>query len=134
MARAIGIGGVFVKARDPEGLAAWYRQHLGLAPGEGPVVGFRAADAPPDGFAIWSAFEEGTDYFEPSRQRFMVNFTVDDLDGVLAQLREGGAQVDERIEDHAFGRFGWFMDPEGNRVELWEPNGAAPWTASDADE
>ncbi|HET9200219.1 MAG TPA: VOC family protein [Dehalococcoidia bacterium] len=123
MARATGIGGVFFKAKDPVGLAAWYREHLGLAVGEGEnYARLTWSDDPqPDGGnTIWSAFPEDTDYFGGD-QSFMFNLRVDDLDRVLAKLREAGVKVDDKVDDFDFGRFGWFTDPEGNRVELWEP-------------
>jgi catechol 2,3-dioxygenase-like lactoylglutathione lyase family enzyme len=116
----IGIGGIFFKARDPARLAAWYQRHLGLE-----VAGWGGASFPEDpsrpGYTVWSPFATDTDYFAPSRQAFMVNFRVDDLEGLLADLRAAGVWVDDRVEHSELGRFGWILDPEGNRVELWEP-------------
>ena len=115
MEQVTGIGGVFFRARDPEALTAWYREHLGVpADADGCVV------FPESRNTVWSPFRESTDYW-PSEKQGMVNFTVRDLDAMLAQLRAGGVVVDERIEDHEYGRFGWAVDPEGNRFELWEP-------------
>ena len=105
MAKVTGLGGIFFKARDPKGLSAWYAQHLGLRLEE-----FGGA-----------LFPEDTAYFAPSTRPFMVNFRVDDLPALLTQLRGAGIQVDARVEESEYGRFGWIMDPEGNRVELWEP-------------
>lgn len=121
MAKVTGIGGVFFKSRDPKGLAAWYREHLGLEVEDWGGVSFRWRD--PNGFTVWSPFREDTSYFDPSDRPFMINFRVDDLDGMLARLREAGVRVDDKLEESEFGRFGWFLDPEGTRIELWEPPG-----------
>jgi len=120
MERVTGIGGVFFKARDPEGLAGWYRQHLGVPVVEGATYATFSSRASGE-HAVWSTFPEATPYFAPSKAPFMVNFRVRDLDAMLAQLREAGIPVDEKIEDSEYGRFGWVMDPEGNRIELWQP-------------
>ena len=129
MARVTGIGGVFFKARDAKALSAWYREVLGLEtePG-GPVTFVWSDDPQPDGSGrtIWAPFREDTDYFNPSENPYMINFRVDDLDGMLACLREAGAEVDDKVEDYVYGRFGWAMDPEGNRIELWEPTLVTP--------
>jgi predicted enzyme related to lactoylglutathione lyase len=121
MARAIGLGGIFFKARDPKALAAWYAQHLGLEinPYFGGVK--FAEDAQRPGCTIWTPFADDTKYFAPSDKPFMINFRVDDLDALLEQLRCAGVQVDAKVEKSDFGNFGWIMDPEGNRVELWQP-------------
>ena len=126
-ARVTGIGGVFFKARDPAALAAWYREHLGVPVDAGAMHAVFAAGA--DGRdasgapleAVWSAFAADTGYFGPGPAGWMVNYRVADLDAMLAQLRSAGAQVEDRVEDHDYGRFGWASDPEGNRFELWEP-------------
>lgn len=120
MAKAIGIGGIFFKAQDPKALAAWYGKHLGLE-----ITDFGGAmfaeDAKRPGCTLWSPFKSDTKYFEPSTNPYMINFRVDDLHALLAQLREAGVQVDDKVDESSFGRFGWIMDPDGNRVELWEP-------------
>jgi predicted enzyme related to lactoylglutathione lyase len=126
MKHILGIGGIFFKARDPEKLAAWYKEHLGLNVEEYGGVSFREeenADVSPkrQAFLVWSAFPEDTDYFAPSSKPFMINFRVADLDQLLAKLRAEGVAVDEKAEKSEFGYFGWAMDPEGNRIELWEP-------------
>jgi predicted enzyme related to lactoylglutathione lyase len=110
-----GIGGVFFRARDPQALAAWYAEHLGVPISEGGHAIF-----PESRNTVWSAFAADTDYW-PREKEGMVNYTVRDLDAMLAQLRAAGVDVDDRVEDHEFGRFGWLTDPEGNRVELWQP-------------
>jgi predicted enzyme related to lactoylglutathione lyase len=127
MKHIIGIGGIFFKANDPEKLGEWYRQHLGLELEEFGGVTFRqpetSADETPkrEAYPRWSPFPADTDYFKPSNKPFMINFRVVDLDILLKDLRAQGVQVDERTEKSEFGYFGWVMDPEGNRVELWEP-------------
>ena len=122
MARVTGIGGVFLRARDRAGLASWYRDHLGLPVQEWHGAVFPAADAGAGApYAVWSLFAPDTDYFGPGGQACMVNFTVDDLDALLARLRGAGCAVDGRVHEDENGRFGWVTDPEGNRVELWQP-------------
>jgi predicted enzyme related to lactoylglutathione lyase len=117
MERALGIGGVFFRARDAEALNRWYAEHLGVA-------GIELWHQEP-GPTVWSAFAEDTSYFGRPDQQTMVNFRVRDLDAMLAQLRAAGATVDDKTEDDEHGRFGWAADPEGNRFELWEPSGGA---------
>ena len=121
--RAIGIGGIFFKARDPKGLGAWYAKHLGVeAPDGHAMFPWRHADAPDkEGMTVWSVKAADTTYFAPSQAPFMINYIVEDLDAVLAALRAEGVSVDEKRDEGPFGRFGWAMDPEGNRFELWEP-------------
>jgi catechol 2,3-dioxygenase-like lactoylglutathione lyase family enzyme len=120
MERVTGIGGIFFKANDPERLKAWYRDHLGVPVDEHGYVSFpTAGDAGPS--TAWSPFARDTTYFAPSEAPFMVNFRVKDLRAMLAQLRAAGAVVDDKVEEWPYGKFGWVMDPEGNRVELWEP-------------
>jgi predicted enzyme related to lactoylglutathione lyase len=116
--RVTGIGGVFFKARDPEALRRWYADNLGIAVEDYGGAAFRWE---PPGTTVWSIFDGDTDYFGPGSQAWMVNFRVSDLDAMLEQLRAAGAEVDDRIEEHEYGRFGWAVDPEGNRFELWQP-------------
>jgi predicted enzyme related to lactoylglutathione lyase len=120
MEQVVGIGGVFFKARDPQALANWYRDHLGVPVEPGQCYGsFKSASAGET--SVWATFPADTKYFGPGSASFMVNFRVRNLDAMLAQLRAKGVQVDERVEDYDYGRFGWATDPEGNRFELWEP-------------
>ena len=124
MAKVTGIGGVFFRSDDPKGLRAWYATHLGLGPSEDGSVPlpWRHADDPDRlGMTVWSPFPKDTKYFGPTQPMFMVNYIVDDLEAMLAKLREAGVAVDDRTEDTEYGRFGWATDPEGNRLELWEP-------------
>jgi len=120
MERVRGVGGVFFKARDPKALAAWYRDHLGVPVAEGQTY---AAFEPEGGGepTVWSSFPANTEYFGPGGSGLMINYRVGDLDAMLAQLRDAGAEVDDRVEEYDYGRFGWAVDPEGNRFELWEP-------------
>jgi predicted enzyme related to lactoylglutathione lyase len=124
MTRVTGIGGVFFKARDAEALRAWYRTHLGLdlQPWGGTVFRWREGEADGrEGATAFSIMEAASDYFGRPDQPFMINFRVSDLARVLIQLRAEGCAVVDRIDESEFGRFGWVVDPEGNRVELWEP-------------
>ena len=123
MPRVTGVGGIFFKAQDPDALGAWYRDHLGLDIQSWGGVTFRWKDtALPEreGATVWSLFPVSSEYFHPSSD-FMVNYRVADLAQVLAELRAEGCIVDDKIEESEFGKFGWVMDPEGNRLELWEP-------------
>lgn len=128
MTRVTGIGGVFFKARgDRAALLAWYQKHLGIDVQDwgGTTFRWHAPGAPElDGATVWSVFPSDTTYFGPGPQTFMLNFRVRDLDAVLRDLRAEGCDVDPRVESSEFGKFGWVTDPEGNRVELWEPPAA----------
>jgi predicted enzyme related to lactoylglutathione lyase len=122
--RVTGIGGVFFKAKDPKALGDWYRKHLGMNVEDWGGVSFKwvTPDNPSGvGSTIWSPFKSDTTYFSPSHASFMVNFRVPDLHALLAVLRAEGCHVDSKVEESEFGKFGWVMDPEGNRVELWQP-------------
>lgn len=122
MARVLGVGGVFFKSPDPRKLYDWYRTHLGLhVADDEPGKSFQPADLPQRSRVVWSAFQSTTTYFAPSRKEFMFNLIVDDLDGALRQVAAGGAQIVGEIEEYDYGRFGWFLDPDGNKVELWQP-------------
>ena len=122
MERVQGIGGIFFKAKDVESLRDWYSRHLGikLEAWGGAVIPTNAGQIIP-GYQIWSVFPSDTDYFSPGNATFMINYRVDDLRGLLAVLCEEGCQVDDRIEESEQGIFGWVVDPEGNRIELWQP-------------
>ena len=124
MQRVTGIGSIFIKARDPERMKDWYRRHLGIDIQSWGGTSFRwqTPERPePDGMTVWSIFPPDTRYFDPSPAPFMVNYRVDDLHAVLAALREEGCTVDAKVEESEFGKFGWVMDPEDNRIELWQP-------------
>ncbi|EDM81321.1 hypothetical protein PPSIR1_40595 [Plesiocystis pacifica SIR-1] len=128
MERVQGIGGIFFKARDPKALAQWYAEHLGVPTQDwGGAVFPWAQQADADqAYTVWTPFAADTEYFSPSEASFMINFRVRDLDAMLAQVAAAGATVMEKRERSEFGAFGWFLDPEGNKVELWEPPAATP--------
>ncbi len=124
----LGLGGVFVRARDPESLAAWYREHLSFDVQDcGGAFGaiFEFAEHEP-GNQTWTAFPADTPYLGDAAQPQMLNFRVADLDGLLEQLRAGGVTVDEEVTRSEYGAFGWCVDGEGNRVELWQPPESGP--------
>jgi predicted enzyme related to lactoylglutathione lyase len=124
--RVTGIGGIFFKANDPEVLRQWYRKHLGIDSDQyGAIFRWRRDDQPTEfGHTIWSPFPADTKYFDPSAAPFMINYRVPDLDGLLQILRDEGVAVSQ-VETYDYGRFAWISDPEGNRIELWEPNDKA---------
>jgi predicted enzyme related to lactoylglutathione lyase len=127
MQRVRGIGGIFFTSRNPPALAAWYRDRLGvpLEPWNGAIFRWREHDQRGDAYTVWSLFPSDTDYFTPSTSAFMLNFRVDDLAAMLAQLRAAGEKTGPDGEASEFGRFSWVMDPEGNKVELWQPPATA---------
>jgi hypothetical protein len=120
MAKAVGVGGVFRKARDPVALAAWYAAHLGIPAAEPGSLVFDGPESA--GMTVFAQFPLDTHYFGDGPQAAMVNFRVDDLDALLAQLEAAGVRIDPKREDFPYGRFAWIWDLEGNRVELWEPS------------
>ena len=123
--RVTGIGGIFFKAKDAPKLRAWYKKHLHLPldPSWGGwAFQWRDAKSPKKkSYTVWSAFEGDSGYFKPSKKPFMINYQVADLARVRAELKREGVWVDEKMEESEFGKFGWIMDPEGHRIELWEP-------------
>jgi predicted enzyme related to lactoylglutathione lyase len=126
--RVTGVGGVFFKVPDPKATAQWYAENLGLAVEEWGGVAFRWGDDPraASGSTVWSPFPATTTYFAPGEAPYMVNLRVDDLDAVLARLRGKGVRVMDRVWASEFGRFGWFLDCDGTKVELWEPPSGEP--------
>lgn len=123
MKRVIGIGGVFFKCKDQETIKNWYREHLGIqSESWGAVFPWRRHDNPEDeSYTAWSPFREDTKYFQPGEQDFMINYQVDDLHALLDALRKEGVEVMDNTEESEFGKFGWILDPEGRKIELWEP-------------
>ena len=124
MERVVGIGGIFFKATDKKALGEWYRDNLGVPLEEdwgGAVFSWKAEGVGDSPYTVWSPFPADTTYFEPSEKPFMVNMLVRDLDAMRAQLIANGCDVDEKVEENEFGKFGWVMDPDGNRIELLEP-------------
>jgi predicted enzyme related to lactoylglutathione lyase len=124
MAKVTGIGGVFFKSRgDHAALAAWYEKHLGmtLEPWGGAILKWPEDRADDGGLTVWTVAKPDTKWFAPSDASFMINYRVDDLDGLLAQPRAGGVEVLKGPESDFNGKFAWIVDPDGNKVELWEP-------------
>jgi len=124
MARVTGLGGVFLKAKDKAALTAWYKQHLGIPVQDwGGAQFFWKDDGGPSeqAYNVWTLFKSDTTYFAPSEKPFMLNFRVDDLHALIAQLRAAGCAVDDKVDDSEYGKFGWVTDPEGTKIELWEP-------------
>lgn len=123
--RVTGIGGIFFKARDPKALAGWYRDSLGITLQAGQQFSIfewrERGDQTRLGHTVWSVFPSGTTYFGPGEAPFMINYRVRDLDRMLAQLRALGVKIDPKIEDDFNGRFAAVWDPEGNKIQLWEP-------------
>jgi catechol 2,3-dioxygenase-like lactoylglutathione lyase family enzyme len=117
-----GIGGVFFKVKDPKGMAAWYRKNLGIQSRNGYTdFTWRDKDHPAEvGHTVWAIFPTNTTHFGQSSSALMINYRVSNLDRMLEELRSSGVKI-EKVEDSDYGRFAWIMDPEGNRVELWEP-------------
>ena len=124
MRRVTGIGGVFFNARDPAALRAWYQTHLGIDVQSWGGAAFTWADAegnPMKGTTVWSIGSADSDHFTPSKSSFMINYRVEDLAALLQALRDEGCNVLEKTDDSEYGKFGWVIDPEGNKVELWQP-------------
>jgi predicted enzyme related to lactoylglutathione lyase len=124
MKRVTGIGGIFFTAKDPVALQAWYREHLGIDVQEWGGAAFEWADAegnPIKGTTAWSINAADRQPFAPGRSPFMVNYRVDDLRALLQALRDEGCDVLDKTDESEYGKFGWVVDPEGNKVELWEP-------------
>lgn len=126
MKKVIGIGGIFFKSQNPKELAAWYKKHLGV-PIDESFNGYsfqwnEDQQRPNNGYTIWSPFKETTEYMNPSDKDFMFNFIVEDLEALLGALKTDGITPIGEITKTEFGKFSWVVDPENNKVELWEPN------------
>jgi len=124
MKRVTGIGGIFFSAKDPVALRVWYKTHLGIEVQDWGGAAFRWSDEagqPTDGTTVWSIGGSDGAHFAPSKAPFMINYRVADLEALLSALRREGCQVLEKTDDSEYGKFGWVMDPEGNKVELWQP-------------
>ena len=129
-----GIGGVFLRVRDREATAAWYRDHLGIDVNTqwwGHEFKWKEQDDADRGSTTWGLFAPDSDYFGDRANQAMINFRVRDLDAMLAQLRAGGCTVDDRVERSEYGAFGWVTDNEGRRVELWQPPATDPGTSAE---
>lgn len=123
MKRVTGLGGVFFKTENPQKLKDWYSKHLGMEMGPyGHTFFWHPMDEPSyRARTEWSLFQADTDYFKPSSKPFMLNYRVENLEGLLEILKAEGVQVVGEIEVYDYGKFGWILDPEGNKIELWEP-------------
>jgi predicted enzyme related to lactoylglutathione lyase len=124
MKRVTGIGGIFFHAKDPVALRAWYKRHLGIDVQEWGGAAFTWTDEagnPTGGTTVWSIGAAGSSHFAPSTSSFMINYRVEDLDSLLQALRDEGCNVLEKTDDSEYGKFGWVLDPEGNKIELWQP-------------
>ena len=124
MKRVTGIGGIFIKSSDPARLREWYRRHLGIEFEDWGGFAFRwrsAENRYGDGTTVWSIFDSASTYFDPSRAQVMINYRVADVHGLVAALRAEGCEVMGKVEESEYGKFGWVVDPDGNKVELWEP-------------
>lgn len=130
MARVTGIGGVFFKSSDPKALTAWYAENLGIQMSDYGGATFLWSDEVPatTGQTAWSIFPETTKHFGGGSQEAMINYRVDDLDALLEKLAAAGVTIDPKREEASYGKFAWITDPDGNRVELWEPLVEAPET------
>ncbi len=121
--RVTGVGGIFFKAKAPKELTSWYDKHLGLATNEyGSMFEFRLANQPEKkGYLQWSAFSDDTQYMEPSTKEFMINYRVENMEELVETLKSEGVTVLDKIETYEYGKFVHIMDPEGNKIELWQP-------------
>jgi len=120
-AKVLGIGGIFFKSEEPGKLAAWYKKWLGFEIESGNSSLFKHESLPNGSFSVWAPFSSDTEYFEPAKKDFMINLIVDDLINALVQVKMGGAEVLDDVQEHEYGMFGWFIDPDGNKIELWQP-------------
>ena len=126
MQKVTGVGGIFIKTKNPKAMAAWYQKHLGIEFGENLYVSFQwinhnQPEVP--GNTVFSFFKEDTNYFDPGKQSYMINFRVKDLSSLLETLKKEDVQIVGEPQEYEYGKFGWIIDPEGNKIELWEPLG-----------
>ncbi len=124
MKRVTGIGGIFFKCKDPKKIKEWYKTHLGLNTDEygTTFVWWQGADSSKKGYTQWSPFNEKTTYFEPSTKDFMINYRIENMEKLVAELKKEGVTILDTIETYDYGKFLHIMDIEGNKIELWEPN------------
>jgi len=123
MKRVTSIGGIFFKCKNPDKIKEWYSKHLGFNTDQyGTTFQWRRADdSIKKGYTVWSPFTESTEYFDPSKKEFMINYRVENLVSLVEELKKEGVQVVDEIEDYEYGKFVHILDPEGNKLELWEP-------------
>ena len=124
MKKVTGIGGIFFKCKDPAKLREWYKTHLGLNTNRYGAVfeWYQGADSTKKGFTQWSPFKETTKYFEPSTKDFMINYRVENVERLIEELKKNGVTVLDTVQSFDYGKFVHILDPEGNNIELWEPN------------
>ncbi len=122
-----GIGGVFFKCKDPSAMRDWYNKSFGMTADHYgmPFVWKKPENPEKNGYTAWNPFEDKSDYFEPSKQKYMINYRVENLEELLEDLKKQGVTVLGEIQKEDYGQFGWVLDPEGNKIELWEPNDEA---------
>ena len=124
MKRVTGVGGIFMKSANPKAMRDWYQRHLGIDVQDWGGAAFTwKGPQNPDGVGttVWNIFDASSNYFDPSRSPFMVNYRVADLVALIAALRAEGCNVGEKVDESEYGKFGWVFDPDGNKIELWEP-------------
>lgn len=123
MKRVTALGGIFFKSNDPKAQREWYAAHLGLPMSDyGAMLEWRDAEKPEEkGYTIWNPFKNDTKYFEPSQKEFMFNFRVENLEALMEELKKEGVQIVGEMQVHEYGKFAHILDPEGNKIELWEP-------------
>ncbi len=119
--RVTGLGGFFFKSEDPDAAKEWYKNHLGLNTDQYGCTFWWKDETGKDASTQWSPMKADTEYFKPSEKQFMMNFRVENLEELLATLKEEGVTVVGEMESYSYGKFGWILDPEGNKLELWEP-------------
>ena len=123
MKRVKGIGGIFFKTKDPEKSKEWYQKHLGINSGKyGGTFQWKKSDDEGFGHSAWGPFSDKTEYFNPSNKEIMINYRVENLVELLETLKSEGVEVVGEMEEYDYGKFGWIMDPDGYKIELWEPN------------
>lgn len=127
MKKVTGIGGIFFKCKDPSAMNEWYKKNLGLQTNPYGAVfeWFQGANPTKKGFTTWSPFKEDTPYFEPSTKDYMINYRVEHIENLVEALKANGVQILDTIQTYDYGKFVHIMDPEGNNIELWEPNDEA---------
>ena len=123
--RVTGIGGLFFKTKDPKATKDWYHKHLGFNTDDWGCTFWWKDNEGNKASTQWSPFKEDTNYFEPSNKDFMFNYRVENLKELLAALKKEGVQVIDKVEEYEYGKFGWIVDLDGNKIELWEPNDEA---------